>query len=231
MNAATAKAVRAGSGSTERIICTSSSVYAYVSCGSAALGLTAVRADKRYAQGFHRQIHDPSKKTWKHGDEERKAYLAAFSEKDPKQRAALVELFASQYADSDYLDSLLLLKMGAESEMKDARAQIRTANRLLASPSTDPRAMLAAYSAIADLQPALIQPSEDSQIPSRLDELKRTVLCGEQSLATTSGAPGVDKIQNAAEYSFAKASGYVAYHRGQFDTAKAELQKAIGLKP
>ena len=116
-------------------------------------------------------IHDPSKKTWKHGEAERKAFLSAFSEKDPKQRTALIEQFASLYADSDYLDSALVMKMAAEVELKDARAEIGTAHRLLASTSTDPRAMLVAYAAIADLQPAFIEQGADSQVTPQLDEL------------------------------------------------------------
>jgi tetratricopeptide (TPR) repeat protein len=178
-------------------------------------------------------ILDPSKKTWKHGDAERKAFLSAFSEKDLKQRTALIEQFASQYPDSDYLDSLLLVKMGAEIELKNAVAELSTAQRLLASADADPRAKLVAYAAIADLQPAFIEQRAGGglQIAGQLDELRNTVSCGEQALTTVSTAPGVEQPRKSAEASFTKARGYLAYRSGEYDRAKVELEEAVRLKP
>jgi hypothetical protein len=176
-------------------------------------------------------ILDPSKKVWKHGDEERKAFVSAISEKDAKHRTVLIQQFASEYPDSDYLDSLMLIKMSAEIELKDPLAQLGTAQRLLASATADPRAKLVAYAAIADLKPAFIQQQADSQVPPELEELSHTVSCGEDALAVTSTMPGTDKMRNDTEASFAKARGYVAYRTGQYDTSRTELRKAIGLKP
>ena len=176
-------------------------------------------------------ILDPSKKVWKHGDEERKAFVSAISEKDAKHRTGLIEQFASDYPDSDYLDSLLLIKMSAEIELKDPLAQLGTAQRLLASATADPRAKLVAYAAIADLKPAFIQQQPDSQVPPELHELSHTVSCGEDALAVSSTMVGIDKMRNDIEASFAKARGYLAYRTGQYDTARTELKNAIGLKP
>lgn len=178
-------------------------------------------------------ILDPSKKTWKHGDGERKAFLSAFSEKDLKQRTALIEQFASQYPDSDYLDSLLLMKMSAEIELKNAVAQLSTAQRLLASATADPRAKIVAYAAVADLQPAFIEQRAGNrlEVGAQLDELSHTVFCGEQALTTVSTAQGLEQPRKIAEASFTKARGYLAYRSGQYDKAKRELEEAIRLKP
>jgi tetratricopeptide (TPR) repeat protein len=175
-------------------------------------------------------ILDPSKKTWKHGDPERKAFLSAFSEKDLKQRTTLIGQFASQYPDSDYLDSLLLIKMSAEIDLKDAVAQLITAQRLVASTAADPRAKLVAYAAVADLQPAFIEQRVGSQVAPQLDDLAHTVTCGEQVLTVVSANVGVDQVRVSAAAAFAKARGYLAWRRGQYDTAKEELREAIRLK-
>jgi hypothetical protein len=170
---------------------------------------------------------------WKHGEVEQQAFARASAAKDAKTRVELLQDFSTRYSDSDYHDTSLVLKLGAEMEVSDWSDLAADSRKLLRSPTLDNAAVLVGgYTFLAD---ALFHTKDEALVYTKINEVDWTVRCGRQALLELESAPGsrekIDSVVSSAEFTFAMAGAQASLLGNEEADGLRESRAALQMKP
>ena len=175
-------------------------------------------------------ISIPGDRKWKHGDAEQRDFWTAVQTKDTLKSVGLLQQFAEQYPDSDYLEPALLGEWAGYVALKDAAAQVRAAEAMVNLPSAEATIRVTAFVTLAsDLSPYVLP--NDPQKERQLADLDKWVQCGGAALVVEV------KPSNVSEESFLKrqqyeqsvldrTEGFVALMRANYVVAQSNLDAA-----
>ena len=171
---------------------------------------------------------------WKHGEPEQRDYIRASTTKDAKARIESLAEFLTRYPDSDYGDIALLIKLGAEDEIRDWEALAADSRRLLRSPTLDHFTFLiGGYMQLAE---ALFHiKADESAVLAKVDEVGWTVKCGREVLQRRRTLSGknerIDTAASGAEFTFVMAKAQAALLDNDEASALRESNAALQVKP
>jgi hypothetical protein len=176
-----------------------------------------------------------SQRAWKYGEAEQTDFQAIAKVPDRKQAAELLVGFANKYPDSDYRDLALFAAMGIGLSLKDFDIQVRAAKIIVESPSGEPAALVGSFVIIDDGLARFVRP-DDPEKTRKFADLDLWTRCGKEALAAQTRPEGVrtdayQKARQTSETVLFRTAGDVAMNRGDYVTARLELEKAATANP